>query len=366
MRNFLVANALYWCEEFHVDGLRVDALGSMLRADSSTASDEPDGPDSSHGSGNPDAVALLQEVNATVQRRCPGVITAAEGAATWDGVTRATNHPGESGFGGLGFSFEWNTGWMHDSLGYASREPAHRPHHHEQLTFSMAHAYSESYILPVPHDEVGRGKGSLVSRMPGDWWEQRATHRAYLGFMWAHPGKQLLFMGQEFAQRTECTQERGPDWWLLDPSYDGAADHRGVRDLVRDLNAEYLRSAALWQQDTDPAGFSWIEDGSSAADAAAGESVFAFLRFDAEGGPLLAVSNFSSVPLHGRRLGVPLTGAYWREVLNTDDVRYGGSGVHNPAPLPAENHPANGRPASLAPTLPALATVWLRPSAQLG
>ncbi|WP_419183782.1 1,4-alpha-glucan branching enzyme, partial [Streptomyces albidus (ex Kaewkla and Franco 2022)] len=363
VRNFLVANAVYWCEEFHVDGLRVDAVGSMLRPGHSRSSTER-GPESVDGVGNPDAVSLLQEMNAAVHRRCPGVITAAEECTTWDGVTRATNHQGESGFGGLGFSFKWNTEWMQDSLGYAAREPAHRPYHHEQLSFSMAHAYAESYILPVPHDEVGHGRGSLVSKMPGDWWEQRATHRAYLGFMWAHPGKQLLFMGQEFAQGTEWSQERGPDWWLLDPSYEGEADHRGVRDLVRDLNAEYMRSAALWQQDTDPAGFSWIEDGSSVTGAAAGENVFAFLRFDADGGPLLAVSNFSSVPLHGHRLGVPRAGTCWREVLNTDDLRYGGSGVHNSAPLPADHAPAHGRPASVAPTLPALATVWLRPEAQ--
>jgi 1,4-alpha-glucan branching enzyme len=183
--------------------------------------------------------------------------------------------------------------------------------------------------------------------------------------MWAHPGKQLLFMGQEFAQRAAWSKEHGPDWWLLDPSYTAEADHRGVRDLVRDLNAQYARTAALWQQDTDPAGFSWIEDGRSGAGAAAGESVIAFLRFDAEGSPLLAVSNFSSVPLPAYRLGVPQAGLSWREVLNTDDKRYGGGGAGNASLLLAEPAPAHGRPASVTLTLPPLATLWLRPAAAL-
>ncbi len=236
VRNFLVANAVYWCEEFHIDGLRVDAVASMLYLDYSR---EPGQwtPNEHGGRENLDAVAFLQEMNATVYRRCPGVVTVAEESTAWDGVTRPTHHRGPSGFGGLGFGLKWNMGWMHDSLQYMSHDPVHRRHHHHEMTFSMVYAYSENYVLPISHDEVVHGKRSLVSKMPGDWWQQRANLRAYLGFMWAHPGKQLLFMGQEFAQGAEWSEARGPDWWLLDPAYGAEADHRGVRDLVRDLNA---------------------------------------------------------------------------------------------------------------------------------
>ncbi len=210
VRNFLVANAVYWCEEFHIDGLRVDAVASMLYLDYSR---EPGQwtPNEHGGRANLDAVAFLQEMNATVYRRVPGVVTVAEESTAWDGVTRATHHKGPSGFGGLGFGLKWNMGWMHDSLEYMSHEPVHRKYHHGEMTFSMVYAYSENYVLPISHDEVVHGKKSLVSKMPGDWWQQRANERAYLGFMWAHPGKQLLFMGQEFAQGAEWSEEHGPD-----------------------------------------------------------------------------------------------------------------------------------------------------------
>ncbi|MFP8903395.1 1,4-alpha-glucan branching enzyme [Streptomyces atacamensis] len=355
VRNFLVANAVYWCEEFHIDGLRVDAVASMLYLDYSR---EPGQwtPNVYGGRENLDAVAFLQEMNATVYRRCPGVITAAEESTAWDGVTRATHHTGPGGFGGLGFGFKWNMGWMHDSLEYMVREPVHRKYHHNEMTFSMVYAYSENYILPISHDEVVHGKRSLVSKMPGDWWQQRADHRAYLGFMWSHPGKQLLFMGQEFAQGSEWSEAHGPDWWLLDPAYSAAGDHQGVRDLVRDLNRVYTATPALWELDTDPAGFSWIEGG------AADDNVFAFLRYAADGSPLIAVSNFSPVVRHDYPIGVPEGIAAWREVLNTDAARYGGSGVGNPGPLKADAAPAHGRPAGIAPTLPPLATIWLVPA----
>ncbi|MGW8379638.1 1,4-alpha-glucan branching enzyme [Streptomyces sp. ODS28] len=356
VRNFLVANAVYWCEEFHIDGLRVDAVASMLYLDYS----REDGgwtPNVYGGRENLDAVAFLQEMNATVYRRCPGVITAAEESTAWSGVTRATHHVGEGGFGGLGFGFKWNMGWMHDSLVYMSKEPVHRKYHHDDITFSMVYAYSENYILPISHDEVVHGKRSLVSKMPGDWWQQRANHRAYLGFMWSHPGKQLLFMGQEFAQGAEWSEGHGPDWWLLDPAYGAEPDHRGVRDLVRDLNACYLATPALWQRDTDPGGFSWIEGG------AAEDNVLAFLRYDAEGAPLLAVANFSPVPRSPYRLGVPDGHEAWQEVLNTDALRYGGGDVLNPSPVKTEAVPSHGRPASVAPVLPPLATVWFTPLA---
>ncbi|MET8015410.1 1,4-alpha-glucan branching enzyme [Streptomyces decoyicus] len=355
VRNFLVANAVYWCEEFHIDGLRVDAVASMLYLDYS----REDGgwtPNVHGGRENLDAVAFLQEMNATVYRRCPGVVTIAEESTAWDGVTRATHHVGPGGFGGLGFGLKWNMGWMHDSLGYVSKEPVHRKYHHGEMTFSMIYAYSENYVLPISHDEVVHGKRALVSKMPGDWWQQRANHRAYLGFMWAHPGKQLLFMGQEFAQGAEWAESHGPDWWLLDPSYEAEPDHRGVRDLVRELNRRYAATPALWERDTDPAGFSWI-DGDARED-----NVFSFLRFAADGTPLISVTNFSPVVRRAYRIGVPDTVPAWREVLNTDDPRYGGSGVTNTDALKAEPTPWNGRASSVSPVLPPLATLWLRPS----
>jgi 1,4-alpha-glucan branching enzyme len=355
VRNFLVANAVYWCEEFHIDGLRVDAVASMLYLDYSR---EPGQwtPNEHGGRENLDAVAFLQEMNATVYRRVPGVVTVAEESTAWDGVTRATHHKGPSGFGGLGFGLKWNMGWMHDTLQYMSHEPVHRKYHHHEMTFSMVYAYSENYVLPISHDEVVHGKGSLVSKMPGDWWQQRAGIRSYLGFMWAHPGKQLLFMGQEFAQGAEWSEAHGPDWWLLDPGYGAEPDHRGVRDLVRDLNTVYRATPALWRLDTDPAGFEWI------VGDAADDNVLAFLRLDPEGVPVLAVSNFAPVPRPDYRLGVPEDVPAWHEAVNTDAARYGGSDVTNPDPVKPEALAWHGRPASIRLTLPPLATVWLRPA----
>ncbi|MFJ7409327.1 1,4-alpha-glucan branching enzyme [Streptomyces sp. NPDC098077] len=350
VRNFLVANATYWCEEFHIDGLRVDAVASMLYLDYSRE-DGQWSPNEFGGRENLDAVAFLQEMNATVYRRNPGVVTIAEESTAWDGVTRPTDG------GGLGFGLKWNMGWMHDSLQYIAKEPIHRKYHHNEMTFSMVYAYSENYVLPISHDEVVHGKQALVTKMPGDWWQQRANHRAYLGFMWAHPGKQLLFMGQEFAQGAEWSEGHGPDWWLLDPSYGASDDHRGVRTLVGDLNAVYGAVPALWQRDTVPEGFSWVDGG------AAEDNVFAFLRYDADGSPLLAVSHFSPAVRSDYRLGVPETGAEgWVEVLNTDAARYGGGDVRNEEPLKAESVPAHGRPCSISLTLPPLATVWFRPA----
>ncbi|MGW4271730.1 1,4-alpha-glucan branching enzyme [Streptomyces seoulensis] len=355
VRNFLVANALYWCEEFHIDGLRVDAVASMLYLDYSR---EPGQwrPNEHGGRENLDAVAFLQEMNATVYRRVPGVVTVAEESTAWDGVTRATHHRGPSGFGGLGFGLKWNMGWMHDSLEYMSHEPVHRRFHHGEMTFSMVYAYSENYVLPISHDEVVHGKGSLVSKMPGDWWQQRANLRAYLAWMWSHPGKQLLFMGQEFAQGAEWSEERGPDWWLLDPAYGAAADHRGVLDLVRDLNSVYRDTPALWSRDVHPDGFQWV------VGDAADDNVFAFLRYDADGSPLLVVSNLAPVVRPDYRLGVPDDVPAWREVLNTDAARYGGSDVVRPDPVKPDPQPWHGRPASIHLTLPPLGTVWLRPA----
>ncbi|MFJ6074625.1 1,4-alpha-glucan branching enzyme [Streptomyces sp. NPDC093065] len=343
VRNFLVANAVYWCEEFHIDGLRVDAVASMLYLDYSRDSGQWE-PNQYGGREDLAAMAFLQEMNATVYRRCPGVVTIAEESTAWGGVTRPTDT------GGLGFGLKWNMGWMHDSLEYAAHEPVHRKYHHHEMTFSMVYAYSENYVLPISHDEVVHGKQALVSKMPGDWWQRRANVRAYLGFMWAHPGKQLLFMGQEFAQGAEWSEKQGPEWWLLDEGYHSAGDHRGVRDLVRDLNTRYARTPALWQRDTDPAGFRWVS-----VDAAE-DNVFAFLRYDADGTPLLAVSNFSPVVRHGYGLAVGDGAVAWQEVLNTDAEEYGGSGVANPDPVKPED-------GSVRITLPPLATVWLMPYA---
>ncbi|MEU1054538.1 1,4-alpha-glucan branching enzyme [Streptomyces sp. NPDC005876] len=341
VRNFLVANAVYWCEEFHIDGLRVDAVASMLYLDYSRDCGQWE-PNVYGGREDLAAMAFLQEMNATVYRRCPGVVTIAEESTAWGGVTRPTDA------GGLGFGFKWNMGWMHDSLEYVAHEPVHRKYHHHEMTFSMVYAYSENFVLPISHDEVVHGKGALVSKMPGDWWQRRANVRAYLGFMWAHPGKQLLFMGQEFAQGAEWSEKQGPEWWLLDDGYHSAGDHRGVRDLVRDLNARYREVPALWQRDTDPAGFRWV-----AVDAA-DDNVFAFLRHGTDGSPLLAVSNFSPVVRHEYRLGVGTDADAWQEVLNTDAARYGGSGLTGPDPVKPED-------GSIRLTLPPLATVWLMP-----
>ncbi|MER7572435.1 1,4-alpha-glucan branching protein GlgB [Streptomyces sp. NPDC126514] len=341
VRNFLVANAVYWCEEFHIDGLRVDAVASMLYLDYSRDSGQWT-PNVFGGREDLDAVAFLREMNATVYRRAPGVVTIAEESTAWEGVTRPTDS------GGLGFGLKWNMGWMHDSLGYISHEPVHRKYHHNEMTFSMVYAYSENYVLPISHDEVVHGKQALVSKMPGDWWQQRANHRAYLGFMWAHPGKQLLFMGQEFAQGAEWSEPHGPDWWLLDPGYSAEPDHRGVRDLVRDLNTAYLANPSLWQRDTDPGGFQW------ALGDAAEDNVFAFLRYAADGTPLLAVSNFSPVVREDYRIWVPEGGTVWEETLNTDAARYGGGDITNPGPIKPEED-------GIRITLPPLATVWLTP-----
>ncbi|MFF7638105.1 1,4-alpha-glucan branching protein GlgB [Kitasatospora sp. NPDC008050] len=352
VRNFLVANAVYWCEEFHIDGLRVDAVASMLYLDYSRQ-DGQWAPNEHGGRENLDAVAFLQEMNATVYRRCPGVVTIAEESTAWDGVTRPTDS------GGLGFGLKWNMGWMHDSLVYIAKEPVHRKYHHNEITFSMVYAYSENYVLPISHDEVVHGKQALVAKMPGDWWQQRANHRAYLGFMWAHPGKQLLFMGQEFAQGAEWDHEQGPQWWVLDPAWPAAEEHRGVQRLVGELNRTYRATPALWEQDTSPDGFRWLDGG------AAEDNLLSFVRYPVDGAPLVAVCNFSPVVRHGYRVGLPSLGGadqLWTEALNTDAERYGGSGVANPAVLKAEPVEWNGQPRSTELVIPPLATLWLRPA----
>jgi 1,4-alpha-glucan branching enzyme len=369
VRNFLVANALYWCKEFHIDGIRVDAVASMLYLDYSRTEWLPN---EYGGRENLEAVAFLQEMNATVYREVPGVMTIAEESTSWPGVTRPTH------LGGLGFGFKWNMGWMHDSLDYVERAPVYRSYHHGQLTFSMMYAYSENFVLPISHDEVVYGKGSMLRKMPGDRWQQLANLRAYLAYMWAHPGKQLLFMGSEFAQDSEWAESRSLDWWHLD---DPA--HRGVLQLVTDLNARYKELDALWSLDVDARGFQWID-----ANDASG-NVLSFLRYGAppaatgdaspalgaagdptdveparpveaaepQGSALACVVNFAGAPHLGYRIGLP-RGGHWREVLNSDAEGYGGSGVGNFGGIEAVAEPWHGQPFSAVVAAPPLGTVW--------
>jgi len=341
VRNFLVANALYWLEEYHVDGLRVDAVASMLYLDYSREPGEWS-PNVHGGRENLEAVQFLQEMTATVGKRVPGTMAIAEESTSWDGVTRATSE------GGLGFHFKWNMGWMHDSLGYMQHDPVHRSHHHSELTFSLVYAWSEHFVLPISHDEVVHGKGSLLRKMPGDRWQQLANLRAYLAYMWAHPGKQLLFMGAELGQESEWAEARELDWWLLDHP-----EHAGVQSLVRDLNRVYAESPALWSRDDDPAGFQWID----ANDAH--RNVFSFIRRGASTAPdLVCVANFAALP-HDYRIGLPAPGA-WEEVLNTDAESYTGSGVGNLGTVTAVAGEHEGQPAYADIAVPPLATLWLR------
>jgi 1,4-alpha-glucan branching enzyme len=354
VRNFLVANAVFWLEEFHIDGLRVDAVASMLYLDYSRKAGEWV-PNIHGGRENLEAVAFLQEMNATVYRRVPGAVTIAEESTSWPGVTRPTH------LGGLGFGFKWDMGWMHDTLSYISHEPVHRQWHHNELTFSMMYAYTENFVLPLSHDEVVHGKGSLLNKIPGDRWQQMATLRTLYAYMWAHPSKQLIFMGQEFAQGGEWAESRSLDWWLLE-----APDHRGVARLVGDLNRLYRETPALWSLDTSPAGFSWID-----ANDAAG-NVYSFLRFGDSGGPpadegvaggggsvLACIANFSAVPHEGYRIGLPEPGR-WDEIVNTDADVYFGSGVGNFGGVDAVAEPWHGQPASATLRVPPLGALWLR------
>jgi nitroreductase len=352
VRNFLVANAIFWLEEFHVDGLRVDAVASMLYLDYSRREGEWV-PNRLGGRENLDAISFLQEVNATCYKRVPGIMMIAEESTAWGGVSQPTSQ------GGLGFGFKWNMGWMNDTLEYVKLDPIYRQYHHNELTFSLVYAYSENFILPLSHDEVVHGKGSLVGKMPGDEWRRFAGLRTLLGYMWAHPGKQLLFMGGEFGQQSEWSEERGLEWWVLEYGV-----HSGVQRLVRDMNRVYTSSPALWSQDAAPDGFSWID-----ANDAAG-NVLSFLRYGSPlpgaglSGPVLptlaCIANFSAMPHTAYRVGLPKPGR-WREVLNTDAVTYGGSGVGNLGAVYAVPEPWNGKPASATIAIPPLGVVWLVP-----
>jgi 1,4-alpha-glucan branching enzyme len=343
VRNFLVANALYWLEEYHIDGLRVDAVASMLYLDYDREAGEW-APNIYGGRENLEAVSFLQETNATAYKRVPGIVTIAEESTAWPGVTRPTH------LGGLGFGLKWNMGWMHDSLGYVSKDPIHRQFHHHQLTFSLMYAYTENFTLPISHDEVVHGKGSLLRKMPGDRWQQLANVRAFLSFMWSHPGKQLLFMGCELGQEAEWSENRSLDWFLEETPW-----HAGLQQMVRDLNRIYKEHPALWAKDHDPQGFEWIDANDSA------HNVFSYVRRDGQGDEVVSVVNFSGGPHEGYRIGVP-HGGRWDEILNSDAGNYGGSGVGNFGAVDAEDVPWHGMPASVVLSVPPLGAVWLSPS----
>ena len=343
VRNFLLANALYWLEEFHADGLRVDAVASMLYLDYSREAGEWL-PNRYGGREDLDAVAFLQELNAVVHAAQPGVVMVAEESTAWPGVSRPTD------VGGLGFTFKWNMGWMHDTLEYVSKEPVHRRWHHDDVTFSLIYAWDENFVLPLSHDEVVHGKGALLRKLPGDEWQQFATLRALYGHMWAHPGKQLLFMGSELGQGTEWSESGSLDWYVLDYPL-----HRGVLRCVSDLNRVYRGEPALWELDHRPEGFEWL------VGDAREDNVLAYARFSADRSRTLAcVANFSPVVRHHWRVPLPV-GGRWREVLNTDAAEYGGSGIGNLGAVDAVEEPFHGRPFSAAVTIPPLAAVWLAP-----
>ncbi|MFB4351721.1 1,4-alpha-glucan branching protein GlgB [Microbacterium sp. LS_15] len=339
VRGFLVANALFWLQEFHVDGLRVDAVASMLYLDYSRKAGEWE-PNIHGGRENLEAIRFLQEVNATAYRLHPGVLMIAEESTSFPGVTAPTDHAG------LGFGFKWNMGWMNDSLQYIERDPMYRSHHEGEMTFSFVYAFGENYLLPISHDEVVHGKGSLLSKMPGDHWHKLANARAYLAYMWGHPGKKLLFMGQEFGQLAEWSESRELDWWLLDqPS------HAQLQQFVSELNHAYRAQAPLWERDNDASSFSRL--GAPTWDP----TVIAFERRDAHGGRLVVISNFAGVERTGYRLELPREGV-WQEILNSDAAAFGGRGSGNLGMVVAEG--AEGTAPVATVTLPALSTIWLR------
>src|SRR5436309_5617760 len=333
VRNFLIGNALLWLDKYHIDGLRVDAVASMLYLDYSRKPGQWI-PNVYGGRENLDAIYFLKRFNEVCYERFPGIITIAEESTDWPGVSRPTY------LGGLGFGFKWNMGWMHDTLAYFHQDPIYRRYLHHELTFSLMYAFSENFILPLSHDEVVHGKGSLINKMPGDRWQKLANLRAMYAYMWAHPGKKLLFMGGELAQEAEWSHSRSLDWHLLE-----RPDHAGIQSLVRDLNRLYRDEPALWEVDSDPSGFWWIEPND--ADA----NVVAFARQSRDGERVLVfAANLSPVPREGYRLGLPRA-CRWREAINTDSTYYGGSDVGNLGGVEPEPIPWHGQPVSAEVTL---------------
>jgi 1,4-alpha-glucan branching enzyme len=336
VRNFLVASALFWLGEFHIDGLRVDAVASMLYLDYSRKEGQWL-PNKYGGRENLEAVELLKETTSTAYRNHPGIMMIAEESTAWDGVSRSTDS------GGLGFGYKWNMGWMHDTLSYLARDPIHRVHHHDEITFSILYAWSENYVLPISHDEVVHGKGSLVNKFPGDRWQKLATLRAMYGYMWAHPGKKLLFMGCEFAQNDEWKDSESLQWHLT--QFD---EHRGIQKVLQRLNERYRSIPALWERDNSPEGFTWLVNNDAAS------NILAFVRWDRSRKPLVCITNFSPVPQEWYTMPFPATGT-WREVMNTDDLAFGGSGIGN-GDLAARAESGN----QVTLKIPPLATIWLQ------
>ncbi len=351
VRNFLIANALYWLDEHHIDGLRADAVASLLYLDYAATSDEQWQPNAFGGRENLEAVTFLRELNDCVHQRFPGVVVIAEESTAWPGVT----HPTQTG--GLGFSFKWNMGWMHDTLNYFSKDAIHRSFHHHNLTFGLMYAFSERFVLPLSHDEVVHMKKSMLSKMAGDRWQMFANLRSLYAHMWAHPGKKLLFMGGEIAQWAEWSEQRALDWDLLEDS-----DHAGVSRLIRDLNRTYKNIPALFEADHEPQGFQWIDCNDNS------QSVVSFLRFPKQqkraGDYLVCIGNFTPVPRIGYRIGVPVREEH-SEILNTDAEVYGGSGMGNMGAVAVVDVPAHGYPQSLELTLPPQAVLWLRPRSEV-
>jgi 1,4-alpha-glucan branching enzyme len=342
VRAFLIGSAVHWLEHYHADGLRVDAVASMLYRDYSRKSGEWV-PNQYGGRENLEAVSFLQELSRVVRERCPGAVLIAEESTAWPGVSRSADE------GGLGFNFKWNMGWMHDTLHYMEEQPINRRWHHDELTFGLVYAFSEKFVLPLSHDEVVYGKGSMIGKMPGDPWQKFANLRAYYGFMWSHPGKKLIFMGAEIAQHREWNHDRSLDWYLLDEPA-----HIGMQLLVRDLNHLYRETPALHRKDCEADGFAWVVMDDRE------QSVFAYLRFGADGDkPVLIVCNFTPIPRLIYRIGVPFAG-FWREILNTDAGIYGGSNVGNGGGAVAEEVASHAQPASLNLSLPPLATVMFQ------
>ncbi|MEP7208021.1 MAG: 1,4-alpha-glucan branching protein GlgB [Casimicrobiaceae bacterium] len=342
VRAFLLSSALFWLEHYHIDGLRVDAVASMLYLDYARKHGEWI-PNIHGGRENLEAISFLKMLNEAVYRDHPGTQVIAEESTSWPMVSRPTY------VGGLGFGMKWNMGWMHDTLDYMSEDPVYRKFHQGKITFSIWYAFSENFVLPLSHDEVVHGKGSLLGKMPGDTWQQFANLRLLFGYMWTHPGKKLLFMGCEFGQRREWAHDGALEWWVLQ-----YAEHAGVKRWVADLNAIYRNEPALYARDFDPAGFQWIDASDSAG------SVLAYLRLAPDEVPVLAVCNFTPVVRTHYNVGVPCSG-YWREVLNSDAPVYGGSGTGNYGGVMAADLPAHGHAQSLSLTLPPLGIVILKP-----
>ena len=343
---FLLASAIWWLEAFHVDGLRVDAVASMLYRDYSREPGEWV-PNAHGGRENLENVAFLKAMNEAVAQRCPGAITIAEESTAWPGVTAAVSD------GGLGFDYKWNMGWMHDTLQFIERDPVHRRWHHGELTFPMVYAWSEKYVLPISHDEVVHGKGSLWNKMPGDRWRKFANLRSYLAFLWAQPGKKLLFMGCELGMEQEWNHDQSLPWHLLD-----SQEHAAVQRITRDLNRLYREEAALHARDCDPDGFRWIVGDD------AQNSVYSFVRRAPDAPPIVAVFNMTPEPRHDYRMGLPAAGT-WREVLNSDARDYGGANMGNDGRIIAHDEPLHGQPASAMLTIPPLGAVLLKPESKL-